>query len=291
VLIARWVTRAARDADAPRATERETPGDWLSGVLVVGRGGARATPAEIDELERRFSTRFPRGYRELVTTLGGGTYADRLRPYLPARVARDTATCRALHREHWDAWAGGALSREGAERAIPVLDSVDGDLVVFDADDPDRLYLLASPRAGADEPNREIGRDLFEALDAALAEIEEEEVRLRLFERDVPRPSRLFTLADAGRAPSREEILARLRDTGLFAATLSDEEEPFFVSLVSAALGGRVIVEAGDETDDPPRVTVEIEPGTGDPGALLAALAELGFAEGSRSAGGKAGGR
>jgi len=127
------------------------------------------SPCLVDEvvrLENTLGTRFPRGYREYVTTFGdgvlGGSY---IRIYSPAQVAEGDNNVHEWRKrvsEYWF-WDAGkkTLSKDKAVAGIICGDTVDGDELIFHPSEPDRIYVL--PRYSEDI--HVAGDGLLDAID------------------------------------------------------------------------------------------------------------------------------
>ncbi len=58
----------------------------FAGVYVIGGAFDLAADDAVGEAEAALQTRFPHGYREYVTTLGDGTYNERVHVLLPSTI-------------------------------------------------------------------------------------------------------------------------------------------------------------------------------------------------------------
>jgi len=116
-------------------------------IEIVGEPVARATDAEVDELESALGCRLPSEYREYVTRLGEGRLAGGyIRVYPPWRILRGAnhhEEWRARVSEHWF-WDDGreVLTKERGLECVLVADTAFGDELVFHPSAPDDLFAL-----------------------------------------------------------------------------------------------------------------------------------------------------
>lgn len=139
-------------------------------------GEAKPVPvAEVDGLEKRLETGFPKGYREFVTRFGKGVLGDTyliltgealdaelddedkevgcdIRVYLPEQILDAVDGLdgwRERIEEYWF-WDAGAdvLSKERALECIIIGDTTVGDELAFHPSNPDRIYILPRDEDG-----------------------------------------------------------------------------------------------------------------------------------------------
>ncbi len=100
-------------------------------------------PEVIDELEVSIGCRLPRGYREILTKLGVGTYCDLINLITPKDVIDRTAKQRELWGAYYDWERGGhILSLDRAKNAYLIAQSIDGDDILLHPEDSSRLFVL-----------------------------------------------------------------------------------------------------------------------------------------------------
>ncbi len=135
----------------------------LEEIYIVSNRLRVTIDADIVVAQAQLGAHFPNGYRDYVTTLGAGYCNDYIRVLLPADILSDLEEAR----ERWAMFApsrykGGrdSLPLERMVESIMLLDTIDGDEVVFHPDEPNTFYVL--PRQ--DEQIYEIGHTLNDAL-------------------------------------------------------------------------------------------------------------------------------
>lgn len=92
----------------------------------------RSTDADVDAAEAALGVLLPAGYRELMTTLGGGVISDILRVIRPAELEERQEQLQGLAREAWffeD--PDETLTPSYAFESFMIADSVDGDMIIF----------------------------------------------------------------------------------------------------------------------------------------------------------------
>lgn len=122
-----------------------------------------ATAAEVDALEAELWITFPKGYREYVTGLGEGVFAESLiRIYPPWRIRNELTEWRRRINKYWF-WDGPPilLPKDRALECIIIGDTVNGDELVFHPTRPEQVFAL--PRGG--EQAMLTGKDLLSALE------------------------------------------------------------------------------------------------------------------------------
>jgi hypothetical protein len=121
-----------------------------------------STREEIATAEASIGTPFPPGYSEFVTKFGEGTISNWVRVYPPARVADEHAGLRE-RREEYFFWDEGSdvLDRSQVAESMLIADTLNGDEVVYHAQDPVGFFALPN-----DDGNiHSIGATLTEAID------------------------------------------------------------------------------------------------------------------------------
>ena len=131
-------------------------------VNVVGGELRLATDQQVSEAEAYLGSVFPLGYREYVTDLGEGEYADLIKVFMPSDVLSNLGDYRTIVDEAWT-WDDGleVLTKERAKSSIQVASSDYGDMLIFSPGDPSQLFVL--PRES--EEIFAVGSDLAEALE------------------------------------------------------------------------------------------------------------------------------
>ena len=134
-------------------------------VRIKGKPLVRATPADVDALEKDLWIAFPGGYREYVTKLGEGVLGgDFVRIYPPWRIAKELDDWRQRIKKHWFWDKGRAiLPKQRALECVIIGDTTNGDEIVFHPTRPGHLFVL--PRD--EETVFVAGADLFAAIDFA----------------------------------------------------------------------------------------------------------------------------
>ena len=200
------------------------------------------TDADVDAAEASIEGRLPDGYRELMTTLGDGTFCDDLRVFAPTELASQQAFLRALVEKAWffnD--PDEELTPAYALASTAFAESLQGDQVIFHPEtgrihvlprDEDRTYL--------------VGRDLVGVVAWWL----DSGVMLR------PRPFRFFesllgptgAVNGEGKRTNISRISEGIRSLDVHDVEVTEEDEDdrtFFVR----AIGGFLSVHATGPTD------------------------------------------
>ena len=97
----------------------------------------------VTALEDRLGITLPQGYRQMVTTLGPGTYCDDIWMFMPDEVEAKTDQLRQSLREYYF-WDVGApiLNRAQAEASIRLGYGYNGDEIIFNPDTEHSVYIL-----------------------------------------------------------------------------------------------------------------------------------------------------
>ena len=119
----------------------------------------RSSPSEVTALQNAVGVRMPAGYSTFVTKVGEGIYGNLVRIYPPGRVESELEPWRERVGRHWF-WGKRPLSREEAQEAVRIGDTLAGDELVVHPRDPDAVLLL--PRES--ERARVLARGLAPAL-------------------------------------------------------------------------------------------------------------------------------
>jgi len=135
----------------------------LADITAVIGVVAPVSDEAVSGVEETLGATFPPGYREYVTALGegvlGGTY---IRVYPPRRVLEEYGEAQQRWSEYWF-WDAGrdVLTKEEALTCIIFGDTLDGDELVFQPQQPGHIFIL--PRqSGA---IYDAGSDLFCAIE------------------------------------------------------------------------------------------------------------------------------
>jgi hypothetical protein len=200
------------------------------------------TDADVDAAEESLAGRLPPGYRELMTTLGDGTFCDDLRVFAPTELASQQAFFRTVFEQAWffdD--PDEELTPAYALASTSFAESLQGDQIIFHAG-TGRIHVL--PR---DQDRTYIaGTDLPEVVTWWL----DSGVMLR------PRPFRFFesllgptgAVNGEGNRTSLPRVSEAIRslDAHDFEVTEEDEaDRTFFVR----AIGGFLSVQGSGPTD------------------------------------------
>jgi hypothetical protein len=146
----------------------------LDDVYVISDKLDVAVGDQIRLAEIALGTRFPKGYRDYVTTLGAGTLNGQIRALPPTEIVEKTAEYRDIEAEvmagadengfsRWDLVMAGLdlLPPERWLSAVLLIDPGDGHRIVFHPDAPDELFFI-------DHDDQEVHR-AGSTLDEALA--------------------------------------------------------------------------------------------------------------------------
>jgi len=98
--------------------------------------------ADLQRLKTELAAKLPAGYEEVVGTLGPGTLRVTVRVQGPATILRDTKAWRERITQYWFWGNGPLLSKQAAQRAVRIADTIGGDELVFLPTEPDTLLLL-----------------------------------------------------------------------------------------------------------------------------------------------------
>jgi hypothetical protein len=116
----------------------------LDDIRILSMPLFNTTDEEVEAMEAQVGSRFPKGYRTYMTTLGegilGGSY---IRIYPPWRILKELQAWRQRIDEYWF-WDEGrdVLTRQQALESIIIGDTLDGDEIIFHPRQPDRLLIL-----------------------------------------------------------------------------------------------------------------------------------------------------
>jgi predicted DNA-binding WGR domain protein len=150
-LIAEKIKKGYEEVGAKKtAAEKTTPGAIggnsldLDKVKILSKPLFLATDKEVDALEEKLGITMPQGYREYVKTLGegilGGTF---VRVYGPGTIAKELVPWRKRIKQYWFWDQGSAvLTKQRAVESVIVGDTLQGDELIFHAEEPDRLLVL-----------------------------------------------------------------------------------------------------------------------------------------------------
>jgi hypothetical protein len=98
--------------------------------------------ADLQRLKTELAAKLPAGYEEMVRTLGPGTLRVTVRIQGPATILRTVKAWRERIAQYWF-WGNGPLpSKEAAQSAVLIADTIGGDELVFLPTEPDTLLLL-----------------------------------------------------------------------------------------------------------------------------------------------------
>lgn len=136
----------------------------LDDILPVSRRLRPVAAAAIEHAEDVLGTRFPTGYRDLMTQLGEGDLGHFVRVYPPHRVLASQAEWRARVAEYWFWESDDETLPDRVREGVVLADTFDGDELCFHRDDPDTLILL--PRH--DDAAYQLGPGLLAALEWVL---------------------------------------------------------------------------------------------------------------------------
>ncbi len=130
-------------------------------VYIIGDALDLAADDAVGEAEVALHTRFPHGYREYVTTLGDGTYNERVHVLLPSVILAENVTQQEVWAENPELYEGyyDVIPHARLVQMIKFAGTDDGVDVVFHPDTPDDLYLLT------DDAAYHVGGSLGDALD------------------------------------------------------------------------------------------------------------------------------
>lgn len=216
-----------------------TQHDWHSFYLVDDELKL-ASDDDVDAVEAALGVQLPRGYRELVTTLGTGVVNGILRVFPPADLEKKQQDFRELTRDEWffDE-PDETLTQEYALESIVIADSLDGDQTIFH---PGTGQLHVLPRH--DEHTYSVGTDLSDVV----AWFQDSGVLTR------PHPFRYFesfagsTEAVNGFGPDGDfsEMTGAIRALGLHdAEEIAGDDHTFFVR----PIGGYLSFQPNEEMD------------------------------------------
>ncbi len=200
------------------------------------------TDADIDAAEESLDRRLPPGYRELMTTLGDGTFCDDLRLFAPTDLASKQAFFRTVVEHSW--FFDGPdeeLTPAYALASMSFAESLQGDQIIFHAG-TGRIHVL--PRDG--DRTDVAGSDLPEVVAWWL----DSGVMLR------PRPFRFFesplgptgAVNGKGDRTSLARVSEAIRSLQAHDVEVAEEDEAsrtFFVR----AVGGFISVQGSGPTD------------------------------------------
>jgi hypothetical protein len=115
----------------------------LTRVRIDGGPVTPATNAEVDAAERELGVAMPTGYREYVTTFGGGALDMLVRVLPPKSILEQLEEHRSRYAAYWF-WAPSDLGfdEDAAMTSIPIADTLEGDAVALWPADPSRLIVL-----------------------------------------------------------------------------------------------------------------------------------------------------
>jgi len=137
-------------------------------IEVADRARQLATTEELEYAEAQLGARFPKGYREFVTTIGGGVFrgAD-ISILLPRQILARLTEWRERIGKYWfwenpgnDAKEGG-ISQASALRGYLIGDTSGGHELVVDIKRPDLIFVLPHEQ----EHSILAGQSLLEAVD------------------------------------------------------------------------------------------------------------------------------
>lgn len=133
----------------------------FAGVYVIGGALDLAADDAVGEAEAALHTRFPHGYREYVTTLGDGTYNERVHVLLPSTILAENVTQQEVWAENLELYEDyyDVIPHARLVQMIKFAGTDDGVDVVFHPDTPGDLYLLT------DDAAYHVGGSLGDALD------------------------------------------------------------------------------------------------------------------------------
>jgi hypothetical protein len=97
---------------------------------------------DLDRLKRELAPMLPAGYEELLRTFGPGTLRVTVRVHGPATVLRDTKTWHERIAQYWFWGNGPLLTKDAAQGAVRIGDTLDGDEIAFLPSEPHTLLLL-----------------------------------------------------------------------------------------------------------------------------------------------------
>jgi hypothetical protein len=113
----------------------------LDQLRVTGRPQP-AADADLQRLKTELAAQLPAGYEEVIRTLGPGTLRVTVRVQGPATILRSTKAWRERIAQYWFWGNGPLLSKEAAQSAVLIADTIGGDELVFLPTEPDTLLLL-----------------------------------------------------------------------------------------------------------------------------------------------------
>ena len=109
----------------------QTRPDWIKPVSLE----------EVVNAENVWGTPYPSGYREFVTTLGGGVINGYLSVFSPYWSAMGTTHFIQCFGEEWF-WDSSLLKKSDAKRCIALGKTMDGDHLVFRHKRPGAIYVV-----------------------------------------------------------------------------------------------------------------------------------------------------
>jgi hypothetical protein len=235
-----WIfVRAPKRVPPPRSARATSRPIRFDDVRVIGRAAKLATEADVDALEARLETTMPRGYRELVTRWGAGSYGDHFTLCMPADVDGESAPkwyAAASKRHDWP-W-DGVVPRARAGDVVVVARTAGGDEIAFVRGAPECLF--TSTHASESAP---AGATMLQAFEESARTLDLPVELPYVFVREVPRVEMRFVSAPGAPVPSERAVVGVLRALGLCDDQLRDWNDPFLY-VFSTVLGGTVHVSA-----------------------------------------------
>ncbi len=112
-------------------------------VYCVSDKKVTVLPDQIIDLVKSLEIPLPPGYLEYMTTLGKGSYCDKIIVYEPELISKEYQEARKTWDDNYF-WEAGkeVLTKEQVLNSILFAISEDGDDIIFQPDIPDKLFVL-----------------------------------------------------------------------------------------------------------------------------------------------------
>jgi Ankyrin repeats (3 copies) len=109
--------------------------------LTLGSSASPPAPGEFDALRGAYGAALPAGYEEMLGEFGSGLLHNKVRVYGPAAVQSERQEWLARIAEYW-LWDERLVSRDAAQTALRLADTLDGHELIAVPREPDTLWLL-----------------------------------------------------------------------------------------------------------------------------------------------------